>query len=180
MTSQTKIRNVQAADISAITKIYAHAVKNGTASFELVAPDEAEMHERYEAIIAGGFPYIIALRENNLVGYAYANSFRPRPAYQWSIENSVYIAPDAQGLGVGKALLTYLIEECESQGFRQMLAVIGGADHTASIRLHRSLDFELVGQMVGVGWKHGKWHDSIVMQRSLGMGAKSPPEDSSL
>ena len=176
MTSKIKIRNVQAADISAITKIYAHAVENGTASFELVAPGVAEIHERYEAIIAGGFPYIIALREKNLVGYAYVSSFRPRPAYRWSVENSVYVAPDAQGLGVGKALLSYLIEECESQGYRQMLAVIGGAEHQASIQLHHSLGFELVGQTVGVGWKHGKWHDSIVMQRALGMGVKLPPE----
>jgi len=176
MNGKINIRNVQAADISAITKIYAHAVENGTASFELMAPDEEEMRQRYEAIIAGGFPYIIALRENNLVGYAYVSSFRPRPAYQWSVENSVYIAPDAQGLGVGKALLVHLIEECESKGFRQMLAVIGGAEHQASIQLHRSLGFELVGQMIGVGWKHGKWNDSIVMQRALGMGVSLPPE----
>ena len=176
MNGKINIRNVQAADISAITNIYAHAVENGTASFELVAPGVAEMHERYEAIISGGFPYIVAMQESKIVGYAYANSFRPRPAYQWSIENSVYIAPDAQGLGVGKALLFHLIEECESKGFRQMLAVIGGAEHQASIQLHRSLGFELVGQMIGVGWKHGKWNDSIVMQRALGMGVSLPPE----
>lgn len=176
MNDKTNIRNVQAADVPEITRIYAHAVKFGTATFELVAPDEAEIRERYKAIIAGGFPYIVALRENKLVGYAYVSSFRPRPAYQWSVENSVYIEPDAQGLGVGKALLSVLITECETRGFRQMLAVIGGAEHEASLQLHRSLGFELVGQMVGVGWKHGKWHDSVVMQRALGSGEKTPPE----
>ena len=176
MNGKTIIRNVEAADIPAITKIYAHAVENGTASFELIAPDEGEMRQRYEAIIAGGFPYIIASQENNLVGYAYVSSFRPRPAYRWSVENSVYIAPDAQGLGVGKALLSHLIDECESNGYRQMLAVIGGAEHQASIHLHRSLGFEMAGQMIGVGWKHGKWNDSIVMQRALGMGVTLPPE----
>ena len=176
MNGKTNIRNVQAADISAITKIYAHAVENGTASFELIAPGVAEMQERYEAIIAGGFPYIVALLKNKVVGYAYVSSFRPRPAYRWSVENSVYIAPEAQGLGVGKALLSHLIEECESKGYRQMLAVIGGAEHQASIQLHHSLGFEMAGHMIGVGWKHGKWNDSIVMQRALGMGVKLPPE----
>lgn len=176
MTDKMELRNAQVADLLAVTKIYAHAVENGTATFELVAPDEEEMRRRYEAVVGGGFPYIVALRESKVVGYAYVSSFRPRPAYQWSVENSVYIAPDAQGLGVGKILLSHLIEECELQGFRQMLAVIGGADHAASIQLHHALGFELVGQMVGVGWKHGKWHDSVVMQRSLGMGANAPPE----
>ena len=176
MNIEIVIRNVQAADLSAITSIYAHAVEYGTATFELVAPDEAEMRERYDAIIASGFPYIVALQKHRIVGYAYTSSFRPRPAYRWSVENSVYIAPDVQGSGVGKALLSRLVTKCELKGYRQMLAVIGGAEHEASIQLHRSLGFELVGQMIGVGWKHGKWHDSVIMQRSLGAGTKNPPE----
>ena len=176
VTDSLNIRDVQSQDISAIAKIYAHAVENGTASFELVAPDEVEIFKRYDAILAGSFPYIVAVKENKVVGYAYANSFRPRLAYQWSVENSVYIAPDAQGVGVGRALLTHLIIECELKGYRQMLAVIGGAEHEASIQLHISLGFKHAGQMIGVGWKHGKWHDSVVMQRSLGEGATTSPE----
>jgi len=134
------------------------------------------MIARYEHITGGNYPYLVATIAGEVVGYAYANSFRPRPAYRWSVENSVYVAPNAHGHGVGKALLSRLIDECEKCGFRQMLAVIGGAEHLASINLHQSLGFTHAGKLTGVGWKHGKWQASVMMQRSLGKGDEVPPD----
>ncbi len=170
------IRSAGKQDIAAIRDIYAHAVEHGTATFELEAPDEQEMLARFQATITGGYPYLVAAQNNCVKGYAHAGSFRPRPAYCWSVESTVYISPMAQGIGIGRVLLTRLIEECELAGFRQMLAIIGGGEHHASIGLHQALGFVKAGQMVAVGWKHGKWHDSVVMQRSLGEGSKTPPE----
>ena len=169
------IRDSQPADIPAITAIYRHAVLHGRASFELVPPDEAEMAARRAALVAAGYPHIVALSGDELAGYAYAGPYRPRPAYANTVENSVYVRHDRHGRGVGRALLARLIVEAERRGFRQMIAVIGDSDNSSSIELHAKLGFTLVGTLRSVGWKHGRWLDSVLMQRPLGDGDARPP-----
>jgi phosphinothricin acetyltransferase len=161
------IRAAAPADIGAITRIYAHAVRFGTASFEIEPPDEAEMARRQRALIDGGFPYLVAEADGAVAGYAYAGPYRPRPAYRFSVENSVYVAPEAHRRGVGRALLDRLIAEAAARGFRQMIAVIGDSDQAASIALHRAAGFRLVGTIAAVGFKHGRWLDSVLMQLEL-------------
>lgn len=163
------------ADIPVIAAIYAHAVIHGTASFELEPPGEFEMARRREALLSGGYPYLIAERDGAVVGYAYAGAYRSRPAYRSTVEDSVYIAPDAQGQGVGRALLKQLIREGEDRGFRLMIAVIGDKASSASIGLHRALGFDLVGAFEPVGYKHGRWLATVLMQRKLGDGSDTPP-----
>ncbi len=163
------------ADLSSIASIYAHAVTHGTASFELDPPDEIEMARRRMALLDGGYPYLVAERDGAILGYAYAGAYRTRPAYRSTVEDSIYIAPDAQGQGVGRRLLTTLIDECEKRDFRLMVAVIGDEESYSSIRLHRSLGFEPVGVFKGVGYKHGRWLSSVLMQRPLGSGIFRPP-----
>jgi L-amino acid N-acyltransferase YncA len=165
--SEIAIRAAVPADIGAITRIYAHAVRFGTASFEIEPPDEAEMARRQRALIDGGFPYLVAEADGAVAGYAYAGPYRPRPAYRFSVENSVYVAPEAHRRGVGRALLDRLIAEAAARGFRQMIAVIGDSDQAASIALHRAAGFRLVGTIAAVGFKHGRWLDSVLMQREL-------------
>ena len=143
--SAVSIRPATPADIAAITRIYAHSVRTGTASFELEPPDEAEMARRMQALLDGGYPYIVAEIDGVLAGYAYAGSYRPRPAYRFSVEDSIYVDPAAQRRGVGRALLERLIEECERRGFRQMIAVIGDSAQTPSIELHRAAGFRMIG-----------------------------------
>lgn len=172
------IREGEAADIPAITAIYAHAVRYGTASFELEPPDEAEMARRREALIAGGYPYLVAERDGRVAGYAYASAYRPRPAYRFTVEDSVYVDPDFQGRGVGRALLTALIETCEARGFRRMIAVIGDTVSTGSIALHGALGFSHVGTIPALGYKHDAWRDTVLMQRPLGAGETTPPDNS--
>lgn len=162
-------------DIPAIAAIYAHAVIHGTASFELDPPDEAEMTRRRAAILDGGYPYLVAERGGDILGYAYAGAYRTRPAYRSTVEDSIYIAPAAQGQGVGRALLKALIEECEARDFRLMVAVIGDEESHGSINLHRSLGFELTGILKGIGYKHGRWLSTVLMQRALGPGTLEPP-----
>jgi phosphinothricin acetyltransferase len=170
------IRPAKPDDVPAITEIYADAVTTGTASFELASPDEAEMSRRMAALLDGGFPYLVAESGGTLVGYAYAGAYRPRPAYRFTVEDSVYIARSAQEKGVGRALLTALIAEAERWGFRQMISVIGDEASAGSIALHTALGFELVGTFKAVGWKHGEWRASVLMQRALGPGDSQPPE----
>jgi phosphinothricin acetyltransferase len=171
------IRLATPADIPSITAIYRHAVLHGTASWELDPPDEAEMSRRREAILAGGYPYLAAESDGVLRGYAYASAYRPRPAYRATVENSIYIAPDAQGQGIGSALLDALIVACAGRGFRQMIAVIGdpAGGSVGSRRLHERAGFRLVGVAEKVGFKHGRWLDQMLMQRELGEGSASPP-----
>jgi phosphinothricin acetyltransferase len=169
------IRPATASDIPAITRIYAHAVAHGTASFELQAPDEAEMTRRMRALLDGGFPYLAAESDGALAGYAYAGLYRTRPAYRFSVEDSIYIAPQAQRRGVGRALLDRLIVESEARGFRQMIAVIGDSAQTASIELHRAAGFRMIGTIENVGFKFDRWVDSVLMQRALGAGATTKP-----
>jgi len=169
------IRAATAADIPAITAIYDHAVRHGTASFELEPPDAAEMARRQKALLDGGFPYIVAEAEGVLAGYAYAGAYRPRPAYRWSVEDSVYVAPAMHRRGIGAALLRRLIAEAERRGFRQMIAVIGDSAQAPSIELHRALGFRHIGAVENVGFKFGRWLDTVLMQRALGPGADAPP-----
>jgi len=174
--SAVSIRPATPADVAAITRIYAHAVKHGTASFELDPPDEAEMARRQRTLLDGGYPYLVAEIDGALAGYAYAGPYRPRPAYRFSVEDSIYVDPHAQRRGVGRVLLEHLIEECERRGFRQMIAVIGDSAQIASIELHRALGFRMIGAVENVGYKFGRWLDSVNMQRPLGAGATTKPD----
>ena len=171
------IRPTQPADIPAITRIYAEAVINGTASFELTPPDEAEMARRMTALTEQGYPCLAAEGDGALLGYAYAGPYRPRPAYKSTVEDSVYVAPAAQGRGVGRALLAALIEAAETRGYRQMLAVIGDSPRQpGSVALHVALGFREVGRLADVGFKHGRWLDTLLMQRALGEGSATKPD----
>jgi phosphinothricin acetyltransferase len=175
--SALSIRPATLADIPAITRIYAHAVTHGTASFELTAPDEAEMRERMQAMFDGKFPYIVAELDGAVAGYAYASLYRMRPAYRFTVENSVYVAPEIHRRGVGKALLLKLIEACTAAGFRQMIAVIGDSNQAASIGVHKACGFEPAGNLKNIGFKFGRWLDTPLMQLSLGPGASTLPAD---
>jgi len=169
------VRPSEDADLPAIAAVYAHAVLHGTASFETQPPDVAEMARRRAALLAGGYPYLVAQGRDGLAGYAYAGPYRTRPAYRWCVEDSVYVAPGRQGSGVGRALLTALVEACEARDFRQMVAVIGDSASAGSIRLHESLGFARVGVFRAIGHKHGRWLDTVLMQRALGAGDGAPP-----
>jgi len=175
MTAQLTIRDATPDDIADITAIYAPSVTDGTASFELEPPDEAEMARRMQAIVGAGYPYLIAELGGDVVGYAYASAYRTRPAYRWSVENTVYISPMTQRTGAGRSLLQALIAACVAKGYRQMIAVIGDSGHSASIGLHRALGFTFCGTIHSVGYKHSRWLDSVIMQRQLGPGDTSPP-----
>lgn len=169
------IRNALGADVPAIAAIYGDAVLTGTASFEIEPPSEAEMAGRFASLSDGGFPYLVAEQAGSVLGFGYAGPYRPRPAYRHTVEDSVYLAADARGRGIGGALLRTLIAISEARGFRQMIAVIGDSGHQASIRLHKLAGFALVGTFRDVGYKHGRWLDSILMQRALGPGGETPP-----
>jgi phosphinothricin acetyltransferase len=173
--TQPTIRPASAADIPAITAIYRPAVLTGTASFEVEPPGEDEMRRRFEAITGGGYPYLVAELDGRVAGYAYASAYRTRPGYLYTVENSVYVAPDAQGNGVGRALLAPLIAACTEQGYRLMVAVIGDSANLASITLHRRAGFAHCGTIHSVGFKFGRWLDSVIMELPLGEGAKSTP-----
>lgn len=172
------IRAATAADIPAITAIYDHAVRQGTASFELDPPDAAEMARRRQALVEAGFPYLVAEAEGAVAGYAYAGPYRPRPAYRWSVEDSVYVAPSMHRRGIGTALLARLVGEAEQRGYRQMIAVIGDSDQAASIGVHKACGFEPAGNLKNIGFKFGRWLDTPLMQLSLGPGAGTLPADS--
>jgi phosphinothricin acetyltransferase len=169
------IRPAGLRDIAAITRIYDHAVRHGTASFEIEPPDEHEMVQRYEALRDGRYPYLVAELGGTIAGYAYAAPYRARPAYDWSVENSIYIAPQSQRRGIGRALLEQLIVAAQERGFRQMIAIIGDSANAASIELHRAAGFRMVGTFDNVGFKFGRWLDSVLMQRPLGQGAETMP-----
>jgi L-amino acid N-acyltransferase YncA len=171
------IRPATLSDISAITRIYAHAVTHGTASFELEAPTEADMRKRMEALLAGKFPYIVAELEGAVVGYAYAGPYRARPAYRFSVENSIYVAPEMHRRGIGRVLLKALIEASEKRGFRLMIAVIGDSNQAGSIGVHKALGFQDAGVFKNVGYKFGRWLDTVHMQLPLGDGPSTPPKD---
>jgi L-amino acid N-acyltransferase YncA len=169
------IRAATPADIPAITAIYDHAVRHGTASFELEPPDAAEMARRLATLLGAGYPYLVAEADGTIAGYAYAGPYRPRPAYRWSVEDSVYVAPQMHRRGIGAALLDRLIVAAEQHGYRQMVAVIGDSAQTPSIALHRAAGFRPIGTIENVGFKFVRWLDTVLMQRALGSGASAPP-----
>ena len=172
-----EIRPTVAADLAAITEIYAHEVREGTATFELVPPDPAEMTRRFQVLMDGAFPYLVAELDGSVVGYAYASSYRPRPAYRFTVENSVYLRPQVHRRGIGRQLLERLIAECGTRGFRQMIAVIGDSANTASVGVHARCGFQMIGTHPSVGLKFGRWLDTVMMQRALGEGAATIPGD---
>ena len=169
------LRDATEADIPAITEIYSVEVTDFVNTYEYDVPDAAEMAQRRRNLLAAGYPYLVAELDGRVVGYAYAGSYRARIAYRWTVENSVYVAAQAQGKGVGAALMQRLIDECEARGYRQMVAVIGEPSNVASIRLHERFGFELVGVFKGLGRKHGRWLDTVQMQRAIGAGTGHPP-----
>jgi L-amino acid N-acyltransferase YncA len=175
--SALEIRPTIAADLPFIAKIYEHAVRFGTATFELTPPDLAEMTRRFNALMDGGFPYLVAVVEGRVVGYAYAGPYRPRPAYRFTVENSVYLEPATHRRGIGLQLLQRLIVESEARGYRQMIAVIGDSANAGSIGVHTRCGFQMIGTHPNVGLKFGRWLDTVMMQLPLGDGAGSVPAD---
>jgi L-amino acid N-acyltransferase YncA len=173
--SSPEIRAATAADLPPVTAIYEHAVRHGTATFELIPPDLAEMTRRFESLTNGGFPYLVATFESRVVGYAYAGPHRPRPAYRFTVENSIYLDPTIHRRGIGLKLLQRLITESEARGYRQMVAVIGDSENAGSIAVHTRCGFQMVGTNPSVGLKFGRWLDTIIMQRPLGEGATTVP-----
>lgn len=176
MTSLT-VRPSTDTDLPAITAIYGHNVLHGTGTFELEPPDTADMARRRADVLAKGLPWLVAEAGGQLLGYAYANHFRPRRAYRFCLEDSIYLAPEAQRRGVGRLLLAELIARCEAAGARQMLAVIGDSANAGSIGVHRALGFEHTGVLKSAGWKFGRWLDVVLMQRQLGTGDTTTPAE---
>jgi L-amino acid N-acyltransferase YncA len=170
-----EIRPATEADLPAITKIYEHAVLHGTATFELTPPDLAEMTRRFKSLIDGGFPYFVGVLDGRVGGYAYAGPYRPRPAYRFTVENSIYLDPAIHRRGVGLVLLRRLIDECEKRGYRQMIAVIGDSANAGSVGVHARCGFQMIGTHPNVGLKFGRWLDTEMMQLPLGEGAKTVP-----
>jgi len=169
------LRQAREHDLPAITEIYGHAVLHGLASFEEQPPPLEEIARRFAAVQARGLPYLVVEDGGAVAGYAYAGPYRPRPAYRYTVEDSIYLAPGREGRGLGRLLLAELIAQCEALALRQMVAVIGGRETTASIALHERLGFTHVGVLSGVGYKFGHWVDSVLMQRPLGAGTGAPP-----
>ena len=169
------IRPSTPGDVAAIAAVYAWHVRHGTGTFEIDAPDDAEMARRRDDVVAQGLPFLVVEHEGAVRGYAYASRFRPRPAYRFCVEDSVYLDPAATGRGFGRALLAELLARCEAAGARQVLAVIGDSANAGSIGVHRALGFAPVGTLAAAGWKFDRWLDVVVMQRALGAGASAPP-----
>jgi L-amino acid N-acyltransferase YncA len=169
------LRNSIDADLEAVQTIYAHWVAHGTGSFELEAPTVADMRTRRADVLSKGLPYLVATQDGVIAGYAYANWFRPRPAYRFSVENSVYVHPDLRRSGVARLLMAELLTRCEQAGARQMIAVIGDSANTGSIGLHTAMGFRHIGTMQSTGWKFDRWLDTVLMQRTLGWGDTSAP-----
>ena len=161
------IRPVNASDIPTIHRIYSHSVLHGTASWELEAPDFNEMQQRVQRVLDAGYPYLVGEYEGRTIGYSSASSYRPRPGYRFTVEDSIYVDPSLQHSGIGKQLLAALLEACRAKGYRQVIAVIGDSQNLASIRLHQALGFEHVGTFRNIGFKFDRWLDSVQMQKSL-------------
>jgi len=174
--NQIVIRNSRPEDDTDIQRIYAHHVQNGTASFEEIAPDVATISARRLAVLDAGTPHIVAELNGEVHGFAYASNFRPRSAYRHTVEDSIYVDPEATGNGIGSKLLATLIERSTELGYRQMVAVIGGSQNIASINLHKRQGFEEVGHLKSTGFKFDAWVDTIIMQRALGAGDTNLPD----
>lgn len=171
-----EIRGATLDDVPAINRIYGESVRTWTASWELTPPDDSEMVRRVQALLDQGYPYVVALLDGALVGYSYASSYRTRPGYRFTVEDSIYVDPAYQRRGIARRLLQTLIEACTARGYRQMVAVIGDSANHGSIALHRSLGFAQVAVLPNLGYKFGRWLDSVMMQRALGEGASTLPE----
>ncbi len=169
------IRPSRPEDIPAITAIYAHHVLVGTGTFELEPPSSADMANRRADVLDKGLPYLVAADGNNVLGFAYCNWFKPRPAYRFSAEDSIYLAPEAQGQGLGRVLLTELAAQAERAGVRKLIAIIGDSANNGSIAVHRSVGFSMVGVLKSCGWKFDQWLDVVMMDRALGEGATTAP-----
>jgi len=169
------VRPSTSADVATIAAIYAWHVRHGTATFEIDPPDDGEMAKRRDDVLAKGLPFLVVEAEGRVLGYAYANHFRPRPAYRFCVEDSVYLDPEATGRGFGRLLLIELCARSEAAGARQMLAVIGDSANAASIGVHRALGFAPVGTIAAAGWKFERWLDVVLMQRGLGAAAATSP-----
>jgi L-amino acid N-acyltransferase YncA len=165
--SDIVIRRTVAGDLEDIDRIYAHHVQTGVATFELTAPDAAEWHRRLDAVTVAGLPFLTATRYGRVAGYAYCAPWKTRPAYRHTVEDSVYVAPDAIGCGIGGRLLDALLNDCTRAGVREVIAVIVDADGAASLALHRNRGFVDAGRLTAVGFKHGRWLDTVLLQRSL-------------
>lgn len=176
MSAVWRLRPASPDDLAAIQRIYAHHVATGLASFELEAPDLSEIRRRHAAVVAQGLPYLVAEAAGRIAGYAYAGPYRSRPAYSFSLEDSVYVDPAYSGRGIGGLLLAELIAQATASGYRQMIAVIGDSANRPSIRLHAHHGFREAGVLTNVGYKFGRWVDTVLMQRSLGPGAGSAPD----
>jgi L-amino acid N-acyltransferase YncA len=175
--SAAEIRPATEADLPFVTDIYEHAVRYGTATFELIPPDLAEMTRRFGVLTEGGYPYLVAVLDGRVVGYAYAGAYRPRPAYRFTVENSVYLEPAIHRRGIGMQLLQRLIVESEARGYRQMIAVIGDSANAGSIGVHTKCGFDMIGTHPNVGFKFGRWLDTVMMQLALGEGGSTLPAE---
>jgi L-amino acid N-acyltransferase YncA len=172
------VRDSEDADTAAIARIYGHWVLHGLASFELTPPDASEIRRRRAAVLGGGYPHIVAAGDDGRVlGYGYAAPYRTRPAYRFACEDSVYVAPESLGCGIGRRLLAELIARCEAIGLRLMVAIIGDSGNESSLRLHGALGFTHAGVLPAIGWKHGQWVDTVLMVRALGAAASRPPDE---
>lgn len=169
------IRSRTDADMPKITEIYTHHVLNGASSWELSPPDVAEMTSRAHALEEAGFPYFVAEIDGNIVGYTYAGAYRPRPAYRFTVENSVYIDDNMRRGGIGTALLQRLIDECTARGYRQMIGIVGDSQNLQSIEFHEKMGFTRMGTVKNIGFKFGRWMDQVILQRPLGDGADTTP-----
>jgi phosphinothricin acetyltransferase len=170
------IRPSADSDLPAVTAIYAHHVLHGTGTFEIDPPSESDMAARRADVLARGLPWLVAEKDGQVLGFAYANWFKPRPAYRFSAEDSIYVADSARGMGVGRKLLAELAVQAEAAGVRKLLAVIGDSANAGSIGLHRALGFTDIGTMRSVGWKFGAWRDIVLMEKTLGAGDTTSPE----
>ena len=171
----TLIRPGSDEDLDAMTRIYAHHVLHGTGTFETTPPTRDEMAGRRADVLAKGLPWLVLEVDAQVMGFAYGNWFKPRPAYRYSVEDSIYLAPEAAGQGLGKLLLTELLAQCERAGVRKIMAVIGDSANAGSIAVHKALGFETAGVVPSCGWKFGRWLDIVLMHKSIGQGDSTPP-----
>ena len=172
------IRPSRDEDITAITAIYAHHVLHGTGTFETEPPSAADMANRRADVLSKGLPYLVAEEDGEILGFAYGNWFKPRPAYRYSVEDSVYLAPGLDRKGLGRALLAELLAHCEAAGIRKVMAIIGDSANAGSVGVHRAMGFTQVGIVEACGWKFGAWRDIVIMQKTLGPGSSEPPIES--
>ena len=169
------IRPSRDEDIPAITAIYAHHVLHGTGTFETEPPNEANMTARRADVLSKGLPYLVAEHDGKVAGFAYGNWFKPRPAYRYSLEDSIYLAPDLQRKGLGRALMAELLAQFEAVGIRKVMAIIGDSANAGSVGIHQAFGFTQVGIVESCGWKLGAWRDIVIMQKTLGVGDTQPP-----